>query len=201
MLLRHSHTSPFVRKVTVLLHETGLAERVLIETVDGWSEPESLTDDNPLSMVPTLVLDDGSCLYDSPVICDYLDQQHSGPKMIPADGDARWRALREQALADGILDSAVLVFVELGKRPEEKRWDWWLDLKRRAIVRSLDSLERRVDELDGRVDLGTVGIAVALAYLDLRGAVGEWRGSRPQLSAWHAEFCQRPSMIATAPPV
>jgi len=201
MLLRHSHTSPFVRKVTVLLHETGLASQVEIETVDGWSEPDRLTADNPLSMVPTLVPDDGGSLYDSPVICDYLDRQHSGPKMIPDDGPARWRVLREQALADGILDSAVLIFVETVKRPQEKRWDWWLELKQRAITRSLDLLEQRVDEFTGRVDLGTISTAVALAYLDLRGAVGEWRDGRPGLSAWFAEFARRPSMIATAPPV
>ena len=200
MLLRHSHTSPFVRKVTVLLHETGLASKVEIETVDGWSEPDHLTADNPLSMVPTLVLDDGSSLYDSPVICDYLDRQHTGPKMIPDDGPARWRVLREQALADGMLDSAVLIFVETFKRPQEKRWDWWLEVKQRAITRSLDLLEQRVDEFAGRVDLGTISTAVALAYLDLRGAVGEWRDGRPGLSAWFAEFARRPSMIATAPP-
>jgi len=200
MLLRHSHTSPFVRKVTVLLHETGLAAHVPTETIDGWSEPDLLTGDNPLSMVPTLVLDDGSSLYDSPVICDYLDRQHSGPKMIPGEGDARWQVLREQALADGVLDSAVLIFVEMSKRPQEMRWDWWLELKRRAITRSLDLLEQRVDELGGRVDLGLISIAVALAYLDLRGAVGEWRDGRPRLAVWFAEFAQRPSMIATAPP-
>jgi glutathione S-transferase len=200
MLLCHSHTSPFVRKVTVLLHEIGLAAELEIETVDGWSEPDHLTADNPLSMVPTLVLDDGGSLYDSPVICDYLDRQHTGPKMIPDDAPARWVVLREQALADGILDSAVLIFVETVKRPQEKRWDWWLELKQRAIMRSLDLLEQRVDEFAGRVDLGTISTAVALAYLDLRGAVGEWRDGRPRLSAWFAEFARRPSMIATAPP-
>ena len=200
MLLRHSPTSPFVRKVAVVLHETGLIEKVDFETVDGWSEPDQLTADNPLSMVPTLVLDDGGTLYDSPVICEYLDRQHSGPIMIPADGAGRWRVLREQALADGILDCAVLVFVELGKRPEDKRWDWWLELKRRAITRALDQLEGQVGQLGERVDLGTIGIAVALGYLDLRGAVGEWRDARPALSAWYAEFARRPSMLATSPP-
>ena len=200
MLLRHSHTSPFVRKVAVLLHETGLIERVELETVDGWSEPDQLTADNPLSMVPTLVLDDGSTLYDSPVVCEYLDRQHSGPIMIPADGAGRWRVLREQALGDGILDCAVLLFVEFGKRPEDKRWDWWVELKQRAIVRALDQLEGQVGQLAERVDLGTISIAVALGYLDLPGAVGEWRGSRPALAAWYAEFAKRPSMIATAPP-
>jgi len=200
MLLRHSHTSPFVRKVTVLLHETGLAGEVMLETIDGWSEPDRLVADNPLSMVPTLVLDDGRSLYDSPVICEYLDRLHPGPAMIPADGSLRWRVLGEQALADGILDAAVLVFVETVKRPEAMRWDWWLELKRRAIGRSLDLLETRSAELRGRVDLGSIAIAVALAYLDLRGAVGEWRDGHPALADWFAEFAARPSMTATAPP-
>lgn len=200
MLLRHSPTSPFVRKVCVLLHETGLAERVTIESLDGWAEPGPLTADNPLSMVPTLVLDDGSSLYDSPVICDYLDRQHKGPRMIPESGAARWRVLRQQALADGVLDCAALVFVETSKRPEEKRWDWWLDLKRRAILRALDVLEQQVEQLAGQVDLGIISTAVALGYLDLRGAVGEWRDDHPGLAAWFAGFSQRSSMIATAPP-
>lgn len=200
MLLRHSHTSPFVRKVSVLLHETGLIGRVRFETVDGWSEPAALIADNPLSMVPTLVLDDGSVLYDSRVICDYLDQLHAGAPMVPAQGDARWRALREQALADGMLECAVLIFLERVKRPEAMRWDWWLALKQRAITRALDALEVQADGLAGRVDLGSISIAVALGYLDLRGAVGEWRDGRPRLAAWFAGFRTRPSMIATAPP-
>lgn len=200
MLLRHSHTSPFVRKVVVLLHETGLIGQVDFETVDGWSEPEQLTGDNPLSMVPTLVLDDGGILYDSPVVCEYLDRRHDGPIMIPADGAARWRVMREQALADGMLDCAVLVFVELHKRPQDKQWDWWIDLKRRAIDRSLDQFETELAHLGQRVDLGTISIAVALAYLDLRGAVGEWRDSRPGLADWYAGFSQRPSMVASRPP-
>lgn len=200
MLLRHSHTSPFVRKVTVLLHETALLPLVTLETVDGWSEPDHLTLDNPLSMVPTLVLDDGTALYDSPVICEYLDSRHDGERLIPADGEARWRVLREQATADGVLDAAVLIFVELNKRPQELRWDWWLTLKQRAILRSLDQFEASAANLRNRVDLGTITIAIALAYLDLRQAVGDWRDGRPGLTDWFAEFVQRPSMQATAPP-
>lgn len=200
MLLRHSPTSPFVRKVAVLLHETGLIERVPFDSVDGWAEPAALVADNPLSMVPTLVLDDGSSLYDSTVICDYLDHLHEGPRMIPSSGDARWQVLREQALADGMLECAALIFVELVKRPEERRWAWWLELKRRAITRALDMLEAQAGRLAGRVDLGSISIAVTLGYLDLRGAVGDWRAGRPQLAAWFAEFSARPSMLATAPP-
>lgn len=204
MLLRHSHTSPYVRKVTVLLHETGLIELVHIEPVDGWAEPNALTTDNPLSMVPTLVLDDGSTLFDSPVICEYLDSLHDGPPMIPANtpsgSAARWRVLREQALADGILDCAILIFLEQHRRPEALRWDWWLDLKRRAIQRALDQTERDAEGLGDRVDLGTIAIAAALGYLDLRGAVDDWRQQRPVLAGWFADFAQRPSMVATEPP-
>lgn len=200
MLLRHSPTSPFVRKVMVLLHETGLNGRVTLETVDGWAEPAALTGDNPLSMVPTLVLDDGSSLYDSGVICDYLDRLHPGERLIPPQGDARWQVLREQALADGMLECAVLIFVELMRRPEDKRWDWWLALKRRAITRSLDMLEQQAERLSGRVDLGSISIAVALGYLDFRGAVADWRDGRPRLAGWFAGFSSRPSMTATAPP-
>lgn len=200
MLLRHSPTSPYVRKVVVMLHETGLADMVSIETVDGWSEPEHLTADNPLSTVPTLVVDDGPSLYDSPVICDYLDHCHSGTPMIPRSGESRWQVLREQALADGILDCAVAVFMEEKKRPTELRWDWWVDLKSHAILRALDRLERDAAGLAGRVDLGTIAIASALGYLDLRGAAGEWRDGRPALGAWYDEFAKRPSMVASAPP-
>jgi glutathione S-transferase len=200
LLLRHSHTSPFVRKVMVLLHETGLIDSVQLESVDGWSEPDALISENPLSMVPTLVLDDGQVLFDSPVICDYLDRQHNGPLMVPS-GDMRWRVLRDQALADGILDCAVLIFMELQKRPAEQRWAWWLTLKQRAITRSVDALEVDAAALAERVDLGTISIAVALSYLDLRGAVGDWRKGRPALSEWHVAFASRASMTATAPPV
>ena len=200
MLLRHSHTSPYVRKVMVLAHETGLVERITLETVDGWSEPEALTRDNPLSMVPTLVLKDGTTLFDSPVICEYLDGLHGGVSLFPAPGDPRWRALREQALGDGILDNAVLIFVETRRRPVELRWDWWLELKQRAITRTLDHLDAQAGQLRGRLDIGTIAVAVALGYLDLRGAVGEWRDGRPTLGDWFDQFSQRPSMQATRPP-
>jgi glutathione S-transferase len=200
MLLRHSHTSPYVRKVMVLAHETGLVDRITVETVDGWSEPEALTRDNPLSMVPTLVLDDGTTLFDSPVICEYLDGLHGGVPMFPSPGDPRWRALREQALGDGLLDSAVLIFVETRRRPAELRWDWWLELKQRAITRTLDHLDAQAGQLRGRLDIGTIAVAVALGYLDLRGAVGEWRDGRPALGDWFDQFSQRPSMQATRPP-
>ena len=119
--------------------------------------------------------------------------------MIPPTGEMHWRVLREQALADGILDCAILIFVELNRRPEPMRWEWWVELKRRAVERSLDSLEQEAEELSERVDLGVISVAVALGYLDLRGAVGDWRQNRPGLAEWYADFRQRPSMLATEP--
>lgn len=200
MLLYHSHTSPFVRKVTMLLHETGLIEQVELVTVDGWTEPERLVALNPLSMVPTLELTDGTRLYDSPVICEYLDGLHGGRALFPAGGPARWQALRRQAAADGVLDAAVTVFVETIKRPPALRWPAWIDLKQRAILRALDDWEGECPGWVADLDIGGLSIAVALAYLDLRGAVGDWRAGRPVLTAWHAECAHRPSMLATRPP-
>ncbi|MGB0721515.1 MAG: glutathione S-transferase N-terminal domain-containing protein [Gammaproteobacteria bacterium] len=203
MLLRHSHTSPYVRKCMVLAHEVGIAGRIDCETIDGWSEPDALTAENPLSMVPTLVTEDCGTLYDSPVICEYLDSLHGGHPMIPAGGTARWSVLRQQALADGVLDCAILIFLETVKRPSDKQWDWWLDLKRAAIRRALDQMETDISSgaFDPeKIDLGTIASAVALAYLDLRGAIGEWRDGRPRLGEWHQHFSQRPSMTATVPP-
>lgn len=200
MILRHSPTSPYTRKVMVLLHETGLIDQVRIASIDGWREPDDLTAENPLSMVPTLVRDDGVALFDSPVICEYLDTRHDGAPLLPREGDARWTALRRQAQADGILDCAVLTFMETVKRPEALRWDWWAELKRKAIRRALDAFEAECDSFDDAPDMGLIAIACALSYLDLRGAIGEWRDGHPQLTSWYERFAARPSMVNTTPP-
>ncbi|NEV63692.1 glutathione S-transferase N-terminal domain-containing protein [Thiorhodococcus minor] len=200
MLLRHSHASPYSRKITVLLHETGLIDDVRLEDADGWDEPDALVRENPLSTVPTLTLHDGRALFDSAVICEYLDRQHAGRAMIPKTGELHCQVLLDQALADGIMGCAELIAMEREKRPEALRWDEWVALKQRAIERSLDRLEQNTEALTDRVDLGTISVAVALGYLDSRNLVGDWRGSRPALASWFAEYSQRPSMTATAPP-
>ena len=201
MILRHSPTSPYTRKVMVLLHETGLMDQVEISSIDGWQEPDDLIAQNPLSMVPTLILDDGTALFDSPVICEYLDTRHNRSPLLPREsGEDRWTALRRQAQADGILDCAVLVFMETVKRPEDLRWEWWAELKRKAIRRAVDAFEAECHEFDDRPDLGLISVACSLSYLDLRGAVGEWRDDHPKLAAWHDTFAARASMMNTAPP-
>ncbi len=201
MKLRYSPTSPFVRKVLVLAHEVGVAERLEIVPTDAWSETTDLVAQNPLSKVPTLVLDDGAVLFDSPVICEYLDGLHAGARRLPRSGVEHWTVLRLQALADGMMESAVAVFVERVRRPEEKRWEAGVAREQATLGRALEHLERSVAELVSEPPhLGAIAAACALGYLDLRGAVADWRAGHPALAAWYEAFASRPSMRATAPP-
>ncbi|MCB1809205.1 MAG: glutathione S-transferase family protein, partial [Candidatus Competibacteraceae bacterium] len=171
----------------------------LIETTLSPVSPNAaLNADNPIGKVPALVLDDGSVLYDSPVICEYLDTLHTGPRWFP-DGPERWDALRRQALADGILDAAVISRYEAALRPEALRWDDWLSGQQQKIIRALDQLEQTCGQWGERLDIGTLTIACALGYLDFRFADLDWRSEHPQLSAWFASFSQRPSIVSTVP--
>ena len=200
MQLHHNMASPFVRKVMAVAIETGLAER--IEPVKRLPSPVSpvreLNADNPLGKIPCLVTDDGTALYDSRVICEYLDGLHRGPRMFPAAGAARWTALRRQALADGIMEAGVLTRYETFLRPQEARWDAWIENQKQKFRRGLDALEREAPGLDV-VDIGPLAIACALGYLDFRFADEGWRSTRPRLAAWFEQFAQRPSIAQTAP--
>src|SRR5689334_5968404 len=142
MKLRFSPTSPYVRKVMMVIHELGLTDRVQLETTDAWSPTTTLPTTNPLGKVPALVLDDGSALFDSPVIAEYLDSLPGGgtAPLFPASGPARWTALRQQALADGICDAAILRRLE-GNRPEQIRSTDWMESQRAAVARTVDVLE------------------------------------------------------------
>ncbi len=202
MQLFYAAASPFVRKVLVLAHETGLIEQLQIEpvTVSPVNPDDRLNAGNPVGKIPALLLDDGAALYDSPVVCEYLDSlEHAGPKMFPAGG-ARWPALRRQALADGIMDAAVLCRYEAALRPEPLRWDDWSTSQQAKISRALDALEADVDSLSGDLDIGAISIGCALGYLDFRFADNDWRPGRPRLAAWYESFAQRPSMQKTQPP-
>ena len=199
MKLRYSTTSPYVRKVTVVALETGLderIERIATNTADPASDHDK---DNPLGKVPALILDDGQRLYDSPVICEYLDSLHDGAKVFPAAGPERWQALRQQALADGILDAAVLRMLEQKRRPEPLRWDAWVALQGRKIGKALDQLEAEAEGLAGPLTIGRIAVACALGYLDFRAPDEDWRAGRPKLAQWFAAFSERPSMQATLP--
>lgn len=197
MKLRYSTTSPFARKVLVVAHETGLADRVECVVTNAWDPATDLVKDNPLSKIPAMVTDGGETLYDSPVICEYLDSLHGGRKLFPASGGERWGQLRLQALGDGIMDAAVQIRIETAIRPEEVRWQGWLDRQAAAILRGLDSLDQECRSWGGDFLIGQITVAVALAYLDLRKAVPDWRPGRSDLAAWHERALSRPSMIAT----
>lgn len=202
MKLRYSPTSPYVRKVMIVALETGLAER--IERIPTAVAPTKLNEEvareNPLVKVPALTTDDGLVLYDSPVICEYLDTLHSGPKLFPGSGQERWLALRQQALGDGILDAAILTRYET-VRPKDYQWQDWIDAQMRKVRGALAALEIEVEagELGGALTIGQITVACALGYLDFRFASEDWRGRHRRLAVWFENFSQRKSIQLTAP--
>ena len=202
MKLHYSPTSPYVRKVMACAIETGLLDR--IERSQTSASPieanATLNSDNPLGKVPCLVTDDGMSLFDSPVVCEYLDTQHSGRKLFPAQGPERWTALRRQALGDGILDAALLARYETAMRPQNLLWNEWNQGQKAKITRGLDALEREAARFGDTVDVGTITIGCALGYLDFRFAADQWRSGRNALAGWFERFAQRPSMRDTQPP-
>ena len=155
---------------------------------------------NPLGKVPALQIEAGMALYDSPVICEYLDSLHDGAKMFPTPGPARWQALRRQALGDGLLDAAILGRYETALRPGEMLWPEWMEAQMQKIDRSLVAMDREAGDLDGIVDIGTITFACALGYLDFRYGDMDLRVTRPALAAWYDAFAQRPAMRATEAP-
>ena len=204
MTLFHNPASPFVRKVLVLLHETGQQDRVALQLsqLTPVKPDRALIEDNPLSKIPALRLANGSVIHDSRVILDYLDHQHVGNPLIPRDGAARWRRLTLASLADGVMDAAVMIRYETALRPVEKHWDEWLEAQRDKIRRALGVLEAEaIAELASHFDVASISVACALGYLDLRHPDLEWRKANPQLAAWFAEVSLRPSMIETVPKV
>jgi glutathione S-transferase len=198
MRLLWSSRSPFVRKVMVAAHEVGLAGRIATErVVVGADKPNpGVMALNPLNKIPTLVLDDGAVLYDSRVIAEYLDTLHDGPKLFPSDPAARWRALRRQALGDGLMEVVVLRLGEQN-RPQEKQSGSHLSSFRLKIASVLDRIEAEGIDPASTPDIGQIAIGCALAHLDFRFAADAWRTGRPRLAAWFGPFAERPSMCAT----
>ncbi len=198
--LRWSPTSPYVRKVMMVLIERGLEDRVERVTTDPWSADTDLGKDNPLCKVPALTLEDGTTLFDSPVIVEYLDSLGDRAPLLPNAGPARWAALRLQAIADGICDAAILRRLE-SMRPDGEKSANWMERQRKAVARSLDLLEAEAASLDGEATIGTLAALVALGYLDFRFGHEDWRVGRPALTAWFAKASDRDSLRRTAPPV
>ncbi|MDR3518895.1 MAG: glutathione S-transferase N-terminal domain-containing protein [Azospirillaceae bacterium] len=197
--LRYSKTSPYVRKVLILAHEAGLFDRLVLEEGNPWALDTDQPRFNPLGKIPSLVLPDGSTLFDSPVISEYLDSLHDREPFFPK-GPARWRALRQQALADGICDAAILWRQE-GQRQEAIQSAYWKDRHRRTVERALDVLEHEeAAYLDPPLTIGGIATMAALGYVDLRMGDLNWRETRPTLAAWLADASQRHSFQATEPP-
>lgn len=199
MRLFHSPTSPFVRKVMVTLHETGQAADVTLVPAMGTPvDPGSMPlGQNPLGKIPALERDDGPAIYDSRVICRFLDDR-ARANLYPSP--RQWEVLTLEATADGIMDAAVLMVYETRVRPEENRFAPWVDGQWAKIGRALDALEQRwLSHLNGPLDMGQIAVGAALGYLDFRHADRGWRSGRPGLAAWAAVFAERPSMVATRP--
>jgi glutathione S-transferase len=200
MKLHYSATSPFVRKVLVSAIELGLDARIdrVATTVLPWQPNHALARDNPLIKIPVLITDGGEALYDSRVICEFLDTLHDGPKLVAPSGGARWNTLRLNALADGILEAGILCRYE-SLRPEAKRWDDWVAGQLTKVRAALDDLDAHGDDLKEPVSLGTIAVACAIGWLEFRDIAGDIRAGRQGLFRWYDGFAKRPSMIATVP--
>jgi len=201
--LLYSPSSPFVRKVLVLLHETGLIDRVSLHQAQP--NPVAANADvfsqNPAGKIPALRLPDGSVLHDSRVILEYFDSQHDKEPLIPAAGDKqRFRRLTLASLADAILDAAILLRYETTLRPEANRWDAWIAGQQNKIEQALNYFEAEaLAELEQRFDIASIGMACVLGYLDFRFPHLSWRDRAPGLTTWFAKVSQRPSLQVTQP--
>ena len=199
MKLHWSPRSPFVRKVMIVAHELGLADRLdCVRTVAATTKPHpELMRDNPLSKLPTLVLADGTVIYDSPVICEYFDTLHNGPKLFPASLPERLEALRWQALGDGMLDFMLLWRNEL-TRPAAQQSEPHLStyaIKRGSTVSSLEKEAGKLEQTPFSV--GHIAVGCALSYIDFRFPEHAWRDAHPRLAAWQAKIAVRPSFRLT----
>lgn len=202
MKLHHNPASPFVRMVRITAHEVGLTDDIELDHTGVFLPIEvhgAVASDNPLGKIPTLVTEHGHALHDSRVICEYL-LHHAGDKeLLPDEPVGRFRILTVQSTALGIADAGVSMRYETALRPEEKRWPDWVDRQTTRINSALDHLEANADEDLAGVDLGTIGVATVLGYLDFRWPDWGWRDGRTKLAAFYDSFSQRPSMQATLP--
>lgn len=198
MTLHWSPRSPYVRKVMIAISDMGLADRIrTVRTVVGGTTPHAeLMKINPLGKIPTLELQDGTVIYDSPVIIEYLDTLHTGPKLYPAAWPERLIALRRHALGQGMLDSALPLLGE-SFRPVERRSEPHMALWRTKLAACVAALEHEAEALGASAySVGHLAIGVALSYLDFRFADLRWRDGHPKLAAWHETFQARPSVQA-----
>lgn len=198
MKLIYSAASPYARKARVAAIESGVSDNLELVGILPWEDPAGYRDVNPVGKVPALVRDDGPPLYQSNLVCEYLDSQGT-TKIYPDAGPDRWTALRQIAAADGILDASVLVRMEGMFHEGDVVSTKLIDRQELSVDMALDQLEAEAGDLSGPVTIGQVAVACALAYRDFRFADVNWRADRPTLTTWFAKFAERPSMIETDP--
>lgn len=201
MKLAYSPTSPYVRKIMVLLHETGQLDDVALENrvTTPLAADEALLPSNPLGKVPALERSEGPALYDSRVICAYLNDRAKA--QLYGSGARHWDILTLEATADGILDAALLMTYETRMRPEDKRMPDWVDGQWAKVARACAALNTRwMSHLSGPLDMGQIAVACALAYVDFRHDARGWRKGNDALAAWFERFDSRDAMMATRPP-
>lgn len=205
MDLLYTPFSPFSRKVLILAHERGLFSRLRLRTMEvGTHVPlqtsahDELSTLNPLVKIPVLLDSKLGALYDSRVICEYLDELHDGARVLPEQRAGRWAALKQQAIADGVVDAALLIRFEQTRQPGLQNAEW-IAAQLRRILQGLDALEAAAASLGPGLTIGQIAMAAALGYMDFRFAHLQWRASRPALSTWFDEFARRPSMEMTKP--
>jgi glutathione S-transferase len=187
MILRSSPPSPFGRKVKLASSILGLDPQITIEKADPTDPDDSLRRQNPIGKIPALIIEDGTVLYDSPVILEYLDHRAGGDKIVPREPKARFAALTLQALCDGILDACILLVYEGRWRPAEKHEPKWVDHQNGKVERAFAVLEANPPALAAVPDVGQITLACALGYQDLRFG-GKWRERYPRLLQWHDAF-------------
>jgi glutathione S-transferase len=194
--LWYSPASPFVRKVLVFAHETGLADSIALVTGDVWAPEPQIAKENPLGKVPALVSPDG-VFAGSYLCCEYLDSLHPGARLIPSSPRERWPALQLHAFADGIIEAAVATVVEQLRRPKEFVYQGMVERQSVKINRTLDKIASMT--LSQAPDIATITLGCALGYLDFRMPQLAWREGRDALKLWYESFSARKSMQATVP--
>ncbi len=200
MKLYWSKTSPYSRKVQMGIAERKLGSLVEEVTVDVYADPPQLLAANPIGKIPTLVTDEGFSLFDSPVICAYLDAHPSaqGERLQPQSGREHWMVMRAEAFGDGLMDLGVLLMAER-RKPEGEKSPTLAKRHRGQLLRGLDAVPAMIDMLPERFTLGHIALICALGYTDFRHGDLNWRDGRSELAAWYEEAAKRPSALATAP--
>lgn len=200
MKLIYSVPSPYARKARITLIEARLEGRVETEALDPWTDPPGFRNDNPLGKVPALIRDDGPTLFQSNAVCEYLNAAGDA-QLYPDIGPDRWTALRQLALADGILDASVTVRMELTFHEPGQISQKLVERQELSVGQAISALENEAEALDGPVTIGQIAVACALGYRDFRFADVEWRSKAPKLAGWFETFAKRASMTATDPTV